>query len=442
LAVVFRERKFTVANSLLLGLCVGVSFLLRSPLALFPPAVLLFDFLRGRYRKPRTALAHFAALFFFPVLFLLPWIYMNASAYGKFVPFEGERGYRNVVAGAAGLSMTAEGDTYAMAGIPETSNPALHLARRMISAPGTVFPAAARRAWLAYSWHPVLWTLALVSMLLLWRRPGTAGLALLCLYYAGLYCVSMPLEPRYILPLAPVLFGLACMLFGDTDAAPSPGPALVLSALLAPLLLGSAFAAYLAAAYPSRIGRTASELYAKHPSSGFLALMAAKEHAAQGDYLNALPFAALAVRLEPWQLRWRQQYLGLLAGSGVDVSRAAAYGPQSRGRRVTASFLLLDSASLLDRGEYMKAEIKLAQARAYWDGGFVMLRGRLDARGRALERRLWEGDSGFYMSELAGIARLRPPQARAQLAARLARITELPQGFARYCGAVEDNGRD
>lgn len=213
-------------------LLTGITLSARSVLVAFPP-LLGALFSRG---SPRRA-ALLALLCYLP---LAPWTLRNLAHFRAFVPLERGAMVCNIYSASEGElgGMLPEeawrrvsGAGYA-AMTPEENDAALlrASARNVVERPRRLMAGVWKRLAAAAGFHP--WLAAFAALNLLARAPAfnvLAGPVLLCLYYFLINAV-FSVEPRYFMPLVPLLAALAgCGLwhcavrFTRLESAGSPG---------------------------------------------------------------------------------------------------------------------------------------------------------------------------------------------------------------------------
>lgn len=184
--------------SLLAGLSLGATLLVRSPLFLFPLVVLLYDFFEpGRVIK--KYLLNSAVFLVSAYILLLPWARLNYSLSDRFIPLEGERSSCNIITGAMGTVFTMEGDCRAMAGLSKTG-PVLPWAIKTVMADPLDYAGAVfKRLWAVFLMFPALIALALLGLALDRRRKNVL-LAWLAAYFIVVHSL-LSIEERYFYPL-------------------------------------------------------------------------------------------------------------------------------------------------------------------------------------------------------------------------------------------------
>ncbi len=98
--LLLRRRENTVRTSILTGLAIGASLLVRTPLFLFPPVVLLCDWVYSEERS-RAFFMRSAAFLCASYVLLLPWGALNYSVSGKFSLLDSRRAACNLITSMA-----------------------------------------------------------------------------------------------------------------------------------------------------------------------------------------------------------------------------------------------------------------------------------------------------------------------------------------------------
>ncbi|NLO92138.1 MAG: hypothetical protein GX410_09155 [Elusimicrobia bacterium] len=328
--LVLRQRDFSPKYSVLAGLCIGLSFMARSQLFLFPFLLLALDWLAGRLKTPRALLVHGAALVLVPLAMQIPWLYMTNAVHGKPVLFEYERMDTNIMVSGLGIVMTVDGPTTALAGIKSGDSVIAWFLRQHLEHPVRQARAAMERLWLAFSWQPLLWILGLAAFAFVRRGPPLVPLGLLLLYHAAVYTLIMPAEVRYFAPAWLLLFtAIAAAPLYAGRAASSPEGARVsaprpLAAYIAVLSACAAVCMALCAAYPSRAAgysiRIADSAYLESSGSSWLMADAALRELNAGNVERGKDLSRRAMLGDRDNSAFvRRAYLLSLLASGRDI---------------------------------------------------------------------------------------------------------------------------
>jgi tetratricopeptide (TPR) repeat protein len=223
--LVRRARAPSLEKSVWLGVSLGASLLLLSPLCLFPFLLVAYEWARdrraGAARAWSSRAREAAALCLVPLLLLLPWVLMNWRLLGRLVVFEDGRADENIILGAVGFVRTMGiGDTRKMAGIAADQSIYLWAASEILSHPLTFLSAVWQRASYGASFHPLLVLAAAGSAWGTRKREDCRQLALLAACYFAIHCL-MPVQENYFVPAWPLLAVLAAGLLAPWTRAAS-----------------------------------------------------------------------------------------------------------------------------------------------------------------------------------------------------------------------------
>ncbi|MFC1679237.1 tetratricopeptide repeat protein [Elusimicrobiota bacterium] len=261
----WRARSPDPRRSLLLGLAIGLCLLVKSPLFLFPPLLSLYEWFRHRDKTRAQRLKLVAPTLILPVLILLPWIHMNRSVHGGFIPLEKGRGEQNLVQGAMGLTEAVTGgDIRKMAGIPKGDSASAWIAGEILRHPLRYTGAFLARLWFAIALHPLLLLLAGFGAWMFRGREESRQIYLLAAYFIGVHCL-IAVFGRYFVPVWPIIAALAAApLARWIEPSPEEGEArlslgLCLAALV-PMTAAACFVLYLVGSYPSRLDASSAGL--------------------------------------------------------------------------------------------------------------------------------------------------------------------------------------
>lgn len=259
---IWRHLQPSWNRSLLLGISVGISLYILSPLLLFPFLLVSFEAIRSLWRgsfRLRPWLVDVAALCLVPVIMLTPWIWMNWQLNQKFVLLEDGRAGLHLVTAALGLVHTVpRGDAHSLAGLSKDQSVLWWAMGEVLSHPGRYVLAVLQRVTFVVSLNPwlVLFGTAGLGLGLYRKWKGTAALALLVGYWAVLHSL-MSTEQRYFLPFWPLLFvpAISLMEWKTTVEAPTPSRRQIYGILGVtgiPLVVLVLFVYGLLLTYPSR----------------------------------------------------------------------------------------------------------------------------------------------------------------------------------------------
>ncbi len=311
----WRTRCPSTARSAALGLAVGGALLFRSPLFLYPPVLLAWEWFRrpgGRRPSWREA----ACLLALPYACLLPWVWMNWVVTQQIVIFEHNEATPNIVTGAVGMLHTSDGDwmsqeLFGASGMRDDLPGLLRWALgRILEDPLRYLGSIVRRVGYVFGHHPWLGPAALAAAWISRRRTEVEVTVLLTVYYLMIHCL-MAVQEGYFRPLWPLLMVLAATLVG-AGGRPWPEAAAIRGATAA-LGLGLALSLSAAAASWAAVVSYGSAYRRRDPGSA-----------------DAL---AAALRRDPGDAWLHSEQGRLLLESGRPREAAAAYRRSLRLRR-------------------------------------------------------------------------------------------------------------
>ena len=204
-ALVLRARlpKRSLLMELVLASCIGFSFMIKSPLALLPPFLAVYDLWNGKLRNGETSWKLLLAGCIFPYLFLLPWMYMNYAFNGHLLFFENGRASQNIISGVMGIVYTMEG-AQTVAEFTPGSSVLLWAAKTVLSHPLAYLASLLQRIYLAFSWYPLLSSVFIAALFRFRRDAKIQAMGCLALYFVLMHSM-LSTDPRYFYPLWPVL---------------------------------------------------------------------------------------------------------------------------------------------------------------------------------------------------------------------------------------------
>lgn len=265
---VLRAKNQGVLDSLLAGLSLGFTLLVRSPLFLFPLLKAVWDFFESKtdIRKYFFTTALFLSAVF---ILLLPWSRLNYFHFDRIIPFEVERSAANMITGAKGSVFTMEGDHRSLAGLSQTDNVTKWAVKTVLADPLNYVSGIAKRLWHVFLMFPILIPLAIAGALLARRRMNlpadirqmprqtgaiwsrhikgrtvgheTSFIAMLAVYFVLVHCL-LSIEARFMYPLRYFLgfmlsAGLWRLLERDHGGRPAKGlTAYILFAVITPFV--------------------------------------------------------------------------------------------------------------------------------------------------------------------------------------------------------------
>lgn len=198
LMLVLRNKEYGFRTSLMAGLAVGFTFLVRSPLFLLPLVVVAWDYFhrRGELRKFAANSAVFVLASY---ILLVPWVRVNYGLFGRFIPFEEGRASCNIVTSVKGATFTTDGDAKSLAGLGGGSSVYGWAAGELAKNPVPFLAAVPERLLQVFYMQPFLILAALLCFFN--RREKEPLLALgLAGYFVVIHCF-LSIERRYFDPL-------------------------------------------------------------------------------------------------------------------------------------------------------------------------------------------------------------------------------------------------
>ena len=388
-----REAAPGALASLLSGLALGVTLLVRSTLFLLPPLMALLQLARGA--RPRKVILKEAAVFLLGAyMLLLPWARLNHFVYGKFTPFEVGRADSNVITGVLGSVYTMEGNPRALAGLDQDDNALAWAVRQVAASPLAYISATAKRVWHILLIYPLLALLAALALLYL-RKSAPPGPAALTLYFIAVHSL-MSIEIRYFYPLAYLLGLLAAggICAGvKTAAAPAGSGIRTARLLLLPALLAALAVEYVVLAYPSKAGRDClsgvEAALEKNPEHPWLLYK-------KGEYLvtQLRTEEGLAALRASARLAGGRQY-----SNAADILRMMdSFRPETVRAEFIGSYFgedLLRGLRQLELGQREEAARSLAAEYARWNKDLNTLRGTPYGGDQAIQERLRVSNPDF-----------------------------------------------
>jgi len=407
-------------RSLLAGLALGGTLLMRSTLALFP---LLRAALILRSDRPRRALLKEAAAFLLGSYILLaPWTMLNYRLSGGLNPLESGRVVSNLVTGVKGSVYTMEGDAMALAGLRPGESVVKWAALQVAREPGAYLAAVVRRLWQVFLMFPYLVLLAAAGLWYRRKKPDTP-LAALAAYFLLAHCL-LSIEKRYFYPLVYLLAFLAAgggaALLG-ADGGKSSGGARAAYALFLPVLGFMLAVEGLAAAYPFRIsGDRISGLEAalkEHPGRPWLLASLGQELAGSRraeEGLAALRVAAARGGAKYSELVWIPLILDSPRPAGIRANFDREF-----------SAPLFTGLRQLELGQEGDGAKSLVEAYEKWNSYANMLRGTPYERDKAILAELRLKNRSFQDRQLFEALLYWPPARRPVLMDRLEKVFPL-----------------
>ena len=416
------DKQRTWQLELLTAATIGVSFMIKSPLALLPPFLALWDIVSDKLRRGETNWKLLAILCLVPYAMLLPWIYMNYSLDHVFLLFEGGRADENLITGALGIVFTVEG-AYPLANLPQNANFKLWALKTVLTHPLPYIEGVFKRVYSLIVLYPLA-SIGLTGALLRFRNDGRCRvLGLLLFYFISIQCL-LSIQAAYFVPLwLPVL--AACAALFDMDSAPvtDSKAAKIIFAVIFPLLLAGylAVSAYLLA-YPSRVTLPSRVFNSEEalPGANPILLVRASEFALYNGNIPHAYIKARSALLQRHSSLTAATYLRALSSRGIDIE------PPMRNRLLTRmdhnerlrylSLLLLNA---LEKNKAEETERLLVRLRSEWKKWRFNFQKVTSQREEELYRQQQEAGTVFEDEFVPGILNRLSPNQRRRFAAQL-----------------------
>ncbi|NLO90975.1 MAG: hypothetical protein GX410_03145 [Elusimicrobia bacterium] len=433
-ALALRGRKVSPLRSALLGLCIGLTLAIRSPLFLFPVLLAAYDLLSGAIKERRAV--HLLGLFGPPALLLAPWVYMNWRVHGAFMLFEDGRSQWNMIGSGLGLVWSTEGYTYPISGTAGKEHLWNWLFLQVMHHPARTLSAWGERIYTVLSWQPLLFALAAAGFMRLRRNPSMRYLGLLALYFLAVH-TFFPIEPRYYVPLFFLAGIMACGLAAGRPELEGKGFAWSFGVMLAPVFSVCLAALALACAYPHRIPSwepRVEALAASGSGDSWVYSRLGLLRLGQGDVPTALAFTHKAMSLKPGDAQALLAETLAQYAAGVDLSGLEG---KTRFRDISrhSMFLpLLYAMNRLERGQALEAEKRFAKIDAFWKGGVLYFRRARTAYEKDLQKTLYGRENWISGVEVPSFVLMLPPSRRVDMVERLRRISVVSQRLDLIAG--------
>ncbi|MFI5361194.1 MAG: hypothetical protein ACHQ49_04425 [Elusimicrobiota bacterium] len=424
-ALVLRARAPSLPRSFAAAAALGATFLCRSPLALFPPLLLVFERIfdgpSRRCRKDALVMG------FVPYSALLPWIWMNWILDRKFLPFEKIAANDNLVAAALGAVGTFEGDSRAL--LPaavrfEDSGAVWRWAVGEIARhPGRYCAGLGERILFFVVLHPAALALALFAAWRGRRDPAIRAVALLAAYLTAVY-LPFAVQRNYFFPV----WSLAALLVGSCGGLilrDRPGRPGAVSPIAVAAAQGWAWAAAASWAFVAVVcmrygmasergfppAREALEIAAERSPEPFLLFERGKERIHAGDVKGAEEDFRRASgggppRAPAWfWLQWALNLEGRPNALFAPAPAPAIENDERGARRVEIE--LMRAHALLRGARPVEAEEHLRLALEDYDRHSAAVRGPETTAARSLLDKL-RSDRRMFVEKAVGFAPERP----------------------------------
>ncbi len=209
--IVYRARGSSIWRTLLLSFAIGISLLFRSPLVFFPPVLAVYDWFRSQSAM-REKLRNTLLIVIVPYLFLIPWVRLNWIMHHQWIPFEYGEADSNIVSGALGY--VSDVDVYWLrlikpgGNIPDPSQSSVVIQwaiKTVLRHPKRYVIAYCKRLIFAFSLHPWLWALAIITFGVCWGDLAVEEVFLLSIYFVLIHCF-MSVQGTYFSSFDMVLY--------------------------------------------------------------------------------------------------------------------------------------------------------------------------------------------------------------------------------------------
>jgi len=420
--LILRRRENTVQSSLLAGLAAGMTMLARSPLFLFPPALLLFEWLFCGERSRQFLLR---ALVFLAASYalLLPWGALNYSVFGKFSLADTRNAADNVITGAKGSVYTMEGDSRKLAGIGVDDSAVLYFLREAAGNPGTYALGVARRLWHIFLFYPALFGLFLAAF-------AAAGKPLRGAFALPAYFILIhslfSIEKRYLYPVTflalPLIAGALYPRRYDSAQEEFRGPSEKTVAALFWLSFCAALAADgLILAYPRRAAanreadKDLSAALARYPGDRAIQELGCRALQQGGDYTGF--YECLGAYSKKFDDKIKAYFLE----ARVSLRPAAIALPRGYEMRC----LIIRMLRELELGDSKADMASFAEAYAKYEGKSNTLGAEPYERDRQIQQLIRRDSDNFWDRYVYDALLLWPPRGIAKILAGMEKNTAL-----------------
>lgn len=230
--LILKQRENTMKNSLLAGLAIGASLLIRSPLFLFPPLVVLCEWFFSKECRRDFVLRSLVFLAASYAL-LVPWAVVRYPITGKFSLFDSQRAACNLISSGRGSVYTMDGDFRKLAGPGYDENAKAFFLKEVGKAPFFYVVTVLRRLWHIFFFNA--WVYGLLLAALFAARGREQRLDFLLPVYFVIIHALFSIETRYFQPMTCLVAPLAIAALFPRRFAGDAGPGLF--SVKAPLVL-------------------------------------------------------------------------------------------------------------------------------------------------------------------------------------------------------------
>jgi hypothetical protein len=199
-------KRYNLINSILAGISISITFLIKSPLFLMPFFSLIFDYLYIKTDKKKFILNSIVFIISSYII-LIPWIRLNYNLTNKFVPFEYKRADCNIIT-SVDFVYTIEGDARHMAGLTNEDSVYKYYFNRAIENPVKYLKLISLRLCEVSQFYILFLIFILLGFILKIYNEETKFILYICLYYVLIHSL-FSIENRYFVPILPLLFILS-----------------------------------------------------------------------------------------------------------------------------------------------------------------------------------------------------------------------------------------
>jgi len=402
----------------------GLSFMIKSPLALLPPLLAAYEILSGKLRDKETSAGKLAVLLIGPYLLLTPWVYMNYSLDRVWLLFEGGRADENLITGALGIVFTVEG-AYSLVDLPRNANFKLWALKTVLTHPLTYLESVLKRVYWLFAWYPLAISGLLAALLRFRHEERFHMLGLFVFYQAGILCL-LSIQPPYFGQLwVPALAACAAL---ATPASKEKNLALArlvfISALVFQFACYLLLAAFLAA-YPFRIQHESKFFRSDDvmPSSNPILLVRAADEALYNGETERAYILSRSALLQRFSIHTVASFLRTLSSRDIDIEppiRNKIIMRLERNNRLRLGTLRLINA--IQKGSDEQVRNALTQLRADWKTLHLTFVQPTSEREKALYNTQQARDNSFDNDFVPLLLERLSPDQRNEFANRLLRL--------------------
>jgi len=421
--LLLKRRDNTLKNSLLCGLALGASMLVRAPLVLFPPVVVLFDRFYGG-GTVRAFVLRSSLFLAASYVLLLPWGFLNYSISGRFSLIDDRKAACNLITGSEGGIYTMEGDCRKLAGLGEGDSAFGLFAREAAKAPVSFALNFIKRLWHIFLFYPALFGLFLIAMAASRGRPKPLVFGLPV--YFILIHAALSVEARYFYPmlyvLPPLIIGGLWPRSADQAAARRAPAGTLIAAVFCLFFCAVLPVEALMLAYPYRASRNLNDreyftrLPERFPDDRVFQEMKCELLLIKGDEAQA--YACL----DAYSKKFGDNIAAYFLAAEKSLSPAAVPVP-ARGEMECYIIRMLRELELGDRNS-ATASFRLAYAE--YERWHNMLRGEPYQKDKELTLKIRGNSDAFWDGYVYRFFLMLPSESAAKTLSELEKIPELP----------------